>query len=247
MRRVCPLLGVSVPRVRSLLMPEKKQSSPVVLPDLFSGLPEKVCESILSSAYRREIPSGEVIFRAGDPKKLIYLLTAGRVKITQVSRNGSEVILWLNTPGQIIGSLSLMAGGAHSSTAETIQPCEVLIWDAAVFETNLERYPLFLRNTQHVIARQFSELSCRVREVSTETVLPRLANGIVRLADQIGRQVNGTLELDVTQEALAQMTAMTFYTANRQLSEWEDQGLVLRRKYTIIVRDLPALKRLCNR
>jgi CRP-like cAMP-binding protein len=59
--------------------------------------------------------------------------------------------------------------------------------------------------------------------------------------------VNDHFEVDVTQEALAQMTAMTFYTANRQLSEWEDQGLVLRRKYTIVIRDLPALKRLCNR
>ena len=228
-------------------MTEKKPiSSLEAAPDLFDGLPEKECLSILGSAYRREIPSGDVIFRAGDPKKMIYLLTEGRVKITQVSKNGSEVILWLNTPGQIIGSLSLMAGGTHSSTAEAIQPSRVLIWDAAMFEANLERYPLFLRNTQHTIARQFGELSCRVREVSTETVLPRLAHGLVRLTNQIGRKVNDTFELDVTQEALAQMTAMTFYTANRQLSEWEEQGLVLRRKYTIVVRDLPALKRLCN-
>jgi CRP-like cAMP-binding protein len=149
-------------------------------------------------------------------------------------------------PGQIIGSLSLMGGGTHSSSAQAIQPCQVLIWDAPMFDAALDRYPQFLRNAQQIVARQFSELSCRIREVSTETVLPRLAHGLIRLADQIGRRVNGHFELDVTQEALAQMTAMTFYTANRQLSEWEDQGLVKRRKYTIVIRDLPALKRLCN-
>jgi CRP/FNR family transcriptional regulator, nitrogen oxide reductase regulator len=226
---------------------EKKPTSAwAAAEDLFEGLPEDVCRNILANAYGREIPSGDVIFRAGDAKKLIYLLTEGRVKITQVSKNGSEVILWLNTPGQIIGSLSFMAGGAHSSTAQAIQPCQTLIWDAAMFEATLERYPLFLRNAQQATSRQFNELSCRIREVSTETVLPRLAHGLVRLTDQIGRRVNGTFELDVTQEALAQMTAMTFYTANRQLSEWEDQGLVFRRKYTIVIRDLPALKRLCN-
>lgn len=228
-------------------MSDKKEASLLAAaPDLFRGLPEHICRGILSSAYRRDIPSGDILFRAGDPKRTIYLLTEGRVKITQVSKNGSEVILWLNIPGQIIGSLSLMAGGAHSSTAEAMQDCQVLIWDSAIFEASLERHPLFLRNVQHVITRQLSELSCRIREVSTETVLPRLARGLVRLTGQIGRQVHDTFELDVTQEALAQMTAMTFYTANRQLSEWEEQGLVVRRKCTIVIRDLPALKRLCS-
>jgi CRP-like cAMP-binding protein len=228
-------------------MPDNKEASPLAAaPDLFAGLPDHICRGILSNAYRRDIPCGDIFFRAGDPKRTIYLLTEGRVKITQVSKNGSEVILWLNIPGQIIGSLSLMAGGSHSSTAEAIQDCQVLVWDSAVFEASLERHPIFLRNVQHVIARQLSELSCRIREVSTETVLPRLAHGLIRLTDQIGRQVDDTFELDVTQEALAQMTAMTFYTANRQLSEWEEQGLVARRKYTIVIRDLPGLKRLCN-
>jgi CRP-like cAMP-binding protein len=228
-------------------MSDKKEASPLAAaPDLFAGLPEHICRGILSNAYRRDIPCGDILFRAGDAKRMIYLLTQGRVKITQVSKNGSEVILWLNIPGQIIGSLSLMAGGSHSSTAEAIQDCQVLIWDSAVFEASLERHPLFLRNVQHLITRQLSELSCRIREVSTETVLPRLARGLIRLTDQIGRPVDDTFELDVTQEALAQMTAMTFYTANRQLSEWEEQGLVARRKYTIVIRDLPALKRLCS-
>jgi len=226
---------------------DRKDANPLAAaPDLFAGLPENVCRAILSNAYRRDIACGDILFRAGDPKRMIYLLTEGRVKVSQVSKSGSEVILWLNTPGQIIGSLSLMAGGAHSSTAEAIRDGQVFIWDAAIFDGTLERYPLFLRNAQHVIARQFSEIACRIREVSTETVLPRLAHGLVRLTHQIGREVDGTFELDVTQEALAQMTAMTFYTANRQLSEWEEQGLVLRRKYTIVVRDLPALKRLCS-
>lgn len=227
-------------------MPDKREANPLAAADLFAGLSETVCRGILSNAYRRDIPCGDIFFRAGDPKRMIYLLTEGRVKITQVSKNGSEVILWLNIPGQILGSSSLMAGGHHSSTAEAVQDCQVFVWDAPIFEGMLERHPLFLRNVQHATARQFSELSCRIREVSTETVLPRLAHGLVRLTNQIGRQVDDTFELDVTQEALAQMTAMTFYTANRQLSEWEEQGLVVRKKYTIVIRDLPALKRLCS-
>lgn len=229
-------------------MSEKKQGLPWrVTPELFAGLSEPMCRNIISGAYPRDIPSSEVMFTAGDPKKTIYMLIEGRVKITQVSRGGSEVILWLNTPGQIIGSLSLMAGGSHSFTAQAIQASQVLVWDAAQFEAALDRHPQFLRNAQDIVARQFAELSSRIREVSTETVMPRLAHGLVRLSEQIGRRVNDHFEVDVTQEALAQMTAMTFYTANRQLSEWEDQGLVHRRKYTIVIRDLPALKRLCNR
>jgi CRP-like cAMP-binding protein len=174
------------------------------------------------------------------------LLIEGRVKVSQVSKNGSEVILWLNVPGQTIGSLNLTPGYAHSSTAEAVQDCKVLVWELPMFEASLERFPPLFRNVQAIMVRQIDELSRRICEISTGTVAPRLAHGLLRLIGQIGREVNGDVELNLTQETLAEMTATTFYTVCRQLAEWERRGLVFRRKYTIVIRDLSGLRRLCG-
>ena len=120
------------------------------------------------------------------------------------------------------------------------------MWGLWTFEDNVDRFPGLFRNVMRIGARQMNDLSRRICEVSTEKATPRLARGLVRLCDQIGRPVNGHFEIDLTQEALAQMTAMNPYSVNRQLSEWERQDLVIRHRSIIVIRDLQSLKRLCG-
>ena len=56
------------------------------------------------------------------------------------------------------------------------------------------------------------------REIATKRVAPRLARELVRLLPQIGRQVNNVLDINLSQEELAQMTAATAFTVSRLLT-----------------------------
>lgn len=218
---------------------------PVV--ELFEGISAADCQKILANAYQREVFPSEVIFRAGDLRKSILLLLEGRVKVTQLSRGGDNVILWLNFPGQIIGSLTLDPEGTYTSAAQAVHACKMVVWDAEAFRANLHRYPALVRNSQRIIARQYSELSCRIREISTESTDSRLASELIRLAGQVGHCKNGRFELNLSQRELAQMTAMSHFTANRRLTEWQRQGLLARRNRTIVILDLSGLERLTSR
>jgi CRP-like cAMP-binding protein len=214
--------------------------------ELFAGLPSSVYASIVSSARPRDFMFREVMYFAGDPIKQVLLLTEGRVKITQLSESGSEVILRLSVPGELISELALVPGGTHSSTAQALQDCKVLAWDSATFEAAIERFPVLRSNAKRILERRLEEFERRYCEVSTETVSPRLAHGLVRLLDQIGHKVNSHVEINVSQEALAQMTAMTSFTVCRLLTSWEDQGLVKLRRETIEVHSVPRLLALCK-
>jgi len=68
--------------------------------ELFEGLTDSVCEAILSTCYRGGFSPNETIYREGEPKEAIFLLAEGRVKVSQVSKKGKEVLLWLNLPGR---------------------------------------------------------------------------------------------------------------------------------------------------
>lgn len=214
--------------------------------ELFAGLPNPVYANIISSARPREFMSREVMYFAGDPIKQVLLLTEGRVKITQLSESGIEVILRLSVPGELISELALAPGSTHSSTAQALQHCKVLAWDSATFEAALERFRGFRSNAKRILERRLEEFERRYCEVSTETVAPRLAHGLIRLLDQIGHKVNSHLEINVSQEALAQMTAMTSFTVCRLLTNWEDQGLVKLRRETIEIHSVPRLLGLCK-
>jgi CRP-like cAMP-binding protein len=224
----------------------KDKFSSVKKSELFLNLPSSVYEAIVASARPRDFKFREVMYFAGDPIKQILMLTEGRVKITQLSEGGTEVILRLSVPGDLISELALVPGGSHSSTAQALQDCTVLAWDSATFEAALERFPDFRSNAKRILERRLEEFERRYCEVSTETVSPRLAHSLVRLLDQIGQKVNGHVEINVSQEALAQMTAMTSFTVCRLLTNWEDQGFVKLRRETIEIHDVPRLLGLCK-
>src|SRR6266403_4956772 len=201
--------------------------------ELFADLPGSVCTEIVATARPRDYACRQVMFLAGDPIKETLLLTDGRAKIIQLAESGSEVILRFTVPGEVIGELGLVPWSAHSSTAQALQDCKVLVWSAASFQAALDRFPILQRNAERIIQRRLEELESRFCEVSTQLAPPRLAHALIRLTDQIGHKVNSHVEVNVSQEALAQMSAMTTFTVNRLLTNWESQGFLRVRRETI--------------
>ena len=228
-------------------MTEPKQQSPLLeMSELFADLPSSVCTDIASTARPRNYACRQVVFFAGDPIKETLLLTDGRAKIIQLGECGTEVILRFTVPGEVIGELGLAPGGTHSSTAQALQACKVLVWSAATFEAALERFPTLQRNAERIIQRRLEELERRFCEVATELASPRLAHALVRLIDQMGHKVNSHVEVNVSQEALAQMTAMTSFTVNRLLTNWENQGMLRVRREAIEIHSFLPLLSLCK-
>jgi len=228
-------------------MTEATQQSPLLeMSEVFADLPISVCTDIISMARPRYYMCRQVIFFMGATIKETLLLTEGRAKITQHSENGTEVILRLTAPGQVIGELGLGPGSRHSSTAQALQACKVLVWSTETFETVLERSPILRRNANRILRQRLDELESRLSEVSTQMASPRLAHALVRLIDQIGQKVNGHVEINVSQEALAQMTAMTSFTVNRLLTDWEKQGLLKVRRKAIEIHSFLPLLGLCK-
>ncbi len=211
------------------------------LSPLFAGIPQADCATIVSAARPTTFMRRQTIFFAGDAIKEIVLLTEGSVKVMQLGENGSAVILRLEGPGEIVGSVGSDQRGRHCSTAEALLTCEALVWNAPTFEALSERFPLLQRNTKRILAQRLHVLEGRFREISTERVAPRLARELVRLLAQVGRSVDGVVEINLSQEELAQMTATTLFTVSRLLSSWERQGIVTLRREAVMVRSLLGL------
>ena len=211
---------------------------------LFSGISSADCKEIISAAHLKEFSRRQTIFFQGDPIRQILLLTSGCVKITQVGPNGTEVILRLSGPGELVGATRLCLQGNHCSTAQALQSSTALVWDAAVFEAVSKRFPILRRNTVRILEERLQELEERFREISTQKVAPRLGREIVRLLGQVGRRVNGYVEITLSREALAQLTGTTLFTVSRLLSQWEQQGVVSTGRETVRVQNLAGLLRL---
>ena len=208
---------------------------------LFAGVPPSDCASILSVAREKTYARRQTIFAEGDPVRQILMLLSGCVKLMQIGQDGSEVILRLACPGEVVGALALCSDIGHCATAQAMESSVALVWERASFDGALERFPVFRRNLLRVMESRLHEMDQRFREISTQKVAPRLSSQLVRLLRQVGKHVNGHVEITLSQAELAQLTGTTLFTVSRLLSEWKLQGIVHVGRESVLVRDLPAL------
>jgi CRP/FNR family transcriptional regulator, nitrogen oxide reductase regulator len=251
MHEQIPSLGTQpAPRLSTSTLAECATRSRVTLVHsfpLFADIPIEACREIVAQAQTKEFLRRETIYQEGDSIRRTILLISGCVKITQLGENGSEVILRLNGSGDVIGKIDIQKHARHCSKAQTLRASTVLIWDASVFEALSVRYPALRKNTMRSLSSQLEELEQRFREISTEKVASRLSREIVRLLAQVGRVVNGTVEIALSREELAQLTGTTLFTVSRLLSDWDQRGIVSTRREAVSVNDLVALQQLAER
>jgi CRP-like cAMP-binding protein len=208
---------------------------------LFTGLSKQECTEIAACAKARTFARDELLFMQGQPIRNIVLLESGRVKLTQLSPNGNEVILWMNSSGDAVGIPREAVVGCHTCSARAMEHCRALTWEYARLQSLLVEYPQIRNNINQILSSRLNELEERFREVATEKVAKRLALTLLRLLKQLGKQSPGGIEISLSREELAQMTGTTLFTISRILSKWGEEGIVLPRREAVLVRDAQRL------
>jgi CRP-like cAMP-binding protein len=214
----------------------------VARPPLFAGILPGDYTRISASARVKEFTRGEMLYIEGDPVEQVLLVTSGFAKITQLGMSGTEVILRFCAPGDVLGAVGICSNGTHGATAQAFRLCRALVWEATTFKALVERFPVLHQNMVRILGEDLLELQERFREVATERVAPRVARQLVRLLRTMGRQVNGTVEIGLSREELAQMTGTTLFTVSRLLSAWELRGMVKPRREAVTICDLQSLR-----
>jgi len=209
---------------------------------LCSGLSRDEVLEIASCARPRAFARDECLFMQGRPARCLVLVRTGSVKITQLSSNGNEVILWMYGRGNVLGVLSEANGGCHPSTARAMEPTTALVWDCAILQSLTEACPRIRQNLSQVLMSRLHELEERFREVATEKVPRRLALALIRLSKHVGKRVQEGVEVSLSREELAQMTGTTLFTISRILSQWDREEFVESRRESVLLRDPQRLQ-----
>lgn len=215
---------------------------------LFQGLSPTELQAALRSARRRQVRREAFFFQQGDPASALYVLTAGRVRLTQVTPEGDQVILHLVHPGEMFGGIAVLGDATYPVSAQALEDCQALAWDGEGMVRLMERTPRLALNALRLLAGRVQELQDRVRELATERVERRVARTLLRLTRQAGRKVEGgvLIDLPLSRQDLAEMTGTTLFTVSRVLSRWEQQGLVEAGRERVLIRFPHGLVRIAE-
>jgi CRP/FNR family transcriptional regulator, nitrogen oxide reductase regulator len=223
-------LPIGAAEIQSLL-----RSAPI-----FRNLTGTECREIVSLALERRYPNRQLIVHEGDERREVLLLVSGRVKISQISQTGDEVIFRIRRGGDIIAGLGMSPGESHCSTIRAMEPCHLLSWKAEDFERLCSRSTALQRNVIQIMKGALQVLQECFCELATLKVSARLARTLLRLAEQENRG-NENVHIPLTCEELGQMAGTTLFTVSRLLNKWAEQGLLHPEKRGIVIEDLVGL------
>lgn len=205
---------------------------------LFARMSDTDLDHLLARATTRRVPVGEAVFEQGQKATQFFLLLHGRLKVTQVTSEGQQIIVRVVHPGDIFGFAQALQRDDYPGTPIAAAESVVLCWPNDVWGNVVEQNPHLAVNAMRTIGQRLQEAHTRIREMSTEEVERRVAHAVLRLIEQAGRpEEDGTrIDFPLTRQDVAEMTGTTLHTVSRLLSAWEAKGLVRsgRQKVTIV-------------
>ena len=192
---------------------------------------------ILAAAKQRHFASNSVVVNQGNPADHLFLLTRGRARFFFNTQEGKKVILLWLTPGEIFGGAALLSTPSmYLVSTETLKDCSMLVWDRATLRNLAGRYPRLLENALLIAYDYLAWYVADHVALTSHTARQRLAGVLVCLAQTIGEKVSGGFEFDATNEELAGAANVTPFTASRLLSQWQDNGAVLKHRGKVLLR-----------
>ena len=215
---------------------------------LFQGLDDESLLEVVRAGRLKRVKDGAYFFHQGDPATVLYVLVEGRVKFTQVTAEGHQVIVRVSGPGEMFGAVAALGDAAHPASAEATSDAAALGWRSEVISGLLERFPQMALNVVRFLAGRVKEFQDRYRELATERVERRVAHALLRLAAQIGKQVDGGTLIDLTlsRQDIAEMTGTTIFTVSRILSGWESQGIIESGRERVLLRNPARLEAIAD-
>lgn len=215
---------------------------------MFERMPDGDLDALIAQAIPKRADAGEAFFEQGAPATHFFLLINGRLKVTQVTQDGQQIIVRVVHPGDLFGFARALRRNDYPGTALTVTESLAMSWPTDAWPQFIDRSPHLAVSALNTIGQRLEEAHTRIREMSTEEVERRVAHTVLRLSQQAGKQADNGVRIDfpITRQDIAEMTGTTLHTVSRILSAWESKGLVEGGRQKLLVRDVKGLQSLAD-
>jgi CRP/FNR family transcriptional regulator, cyclic AMP receptor protein len=215
---------------------------------LFRGVPMRELERLTPLLHERSFPAGANVLTAEQPGEAIYMIVSGSVKVYVLSADGSEVILALVGPGEVVGEMSAADSLGRSADVLTLEETTFLWMDRTTFRSSVAESPVLAQNLAEIFSRRLRVANTRLLALGTLDVPGRVASQLLALAREHGDEApegGGLLiPMRLTQTDLAALVGASRVRVNQALGFLRKRNAIsVGRDGRITVLDADALAR----
>ena len=189
-------------------------------------------------------PKSAILFIEGQRPRGVFVLCAGKVKLSTSSSEGKTIITKISESGDVLGLNATISDRPYEVTAEMVEPGQAnFIARDALLQ--------FLRDNGEVAVRVAEQLSrnyyTAYEEIRTLglTSSPGEKFAKLLLSWEAGKK-NDQIRLTLTHEEIAEMIGTTRETVSRLFSDFKKKQLVQLKGSSLTIRNKPALEKMVH-
>lgn len=211
---------------------------------LFAKLDDEAAFALQKSMVPQNLKKGKILFTEGEPGDRLYIVTAGKIKLSHASGDGRESLLAILGPGEMFGELSFFDPGKRTSTASAVSDSEVLGLSNHDLRPWLEGRPEVAQSLLKALAHRLRKNNETLSDLVFADVPGRVAKALLSLGEKFGaHNIDGfVVNHGLTQEELAQFVGASRETVNKALADFVSRGWIRLETRSVTILDEERLK-----
>jgi CRP/FNR family transcriptional regulator, cyclic AMP receptor protein len=208
----------------------------------FGGFSDVALDGLITYGHSKSYGKGDILYRRGEPGEGLAVLLTGRIKITNTSSDGREVVLNFLGPGDIVGEIAALDGKKRTADAVALEACEVFAIQSRDLLPTLVANPTALLEIVQILCEKLRSTSAIIED-NALAMRSRTARGLLRLAQQHGRTSKDgiRLQLPISQRELGGYLGLSRENVSRQLGQLKDTNVIKIAGSEIIIIDEQGL------
>jgi CRP/FNR family transcriptional regulator len=194
--------------------------------ELFSSLTDEELQEVCKMVIVEEFKKSEVILHEEDVNDYMYIILIGKVKVTQATEDGKEIILAIHGADEFFGEISLIDGKTSPATVLATDDSLIAIISKGDFYSLLSNQPKVFDRFLQILCSRLRESWKRIQILNFKNSSQRIKMLILTLSYDNGKKTpeGMVLNIKLTHQNIADMTGLTRETVTRVLDRWQRAG-----------------------
>lgn len=197
---------------------------------------------LVSFARMRQYNARQNVFLENDDVAYLYYVASGKVKIYITNNEGKEMVTAIYSEGEFFGYESLLLDPLQKSNAEILEKGEIGLIRKEKFTELLSRFPTLTTTFLNMLSKSNHQKDQQLLNLAYSSVRKRVALVLISFAEKFGI-TDDQAKMRVTREDLATATGTANETISRSLSDFIEEGLIIKNGASIFI---PSIKKLRN-
>lgn len=212
----------------------------------FASLPMSLADMLLEKGKLKTLQNQQILHQKNDPPDGFYCVLSGRIRISNFTVEGKELVLTWIQPGNWFGEISLIDGQPRTHDAHAEEPTTLLKVSKTDFERLFTEHPEWSQHIMRLLCQRVRATFSLIDETGCLSLKGQLCKRLSLLQHGLEEQQTNPSkqELAISQDALAQLIHSSRQTVNKILQDLQKDKVIHLKYGKIIILDRCALEKL---